>query len=279
MNYAEYIFEIKPLEPWREILLAYLGEFPFESFIETDSGLIAYIQTNNEVKNLEKDINEIPLFSSNEVAITYKRNKIPSVNWNEEWEKNFDSVNIEDQIYIKAEFHEERSEFPYSLTIQPKMSFGTGHHETTYNMLKAMLEIDFENKKVLDMGCGTAVLGIFAKMRGADYVEAIDNDEWCFENSIENAKRNRVEITVKKGDASLLNKNNTFDIILANINKNILLSDSKEYIKVLNPGGILLISGFYEEDVDDLVAEISNYGMKFGEKYLKNNWVSILFNF
>ncbi|MDR3273135.1 MAG: 50S ribosomal protein L11 methyltransferase [Flavobacteriaceae bacterium] len=272
MKYTEYQFVITPIEPWRDILVAYLAEFPFESFVETENGLLAYIQTVEDDENL---VREMPILSSNEVEINYKRQASPDINWNEEWEKNFTPINVENQIYLHAQFHPKRNDIPHQIIIEPKMSFGTGHHETTYNMLRAMLTLNFADKDVLDMGAGTAVLAIFAKQQGAHYVEAIDIDEWSYDNAMENARKNQVEITVKQGDASLLGSH-SFDIILANINKNILLQDIKHYVKNLNPNGQLLLSGIYEHDFDDIISESTLYGLKFVQKWSKNDWISIL---
>ncbi|MDR1877180.1 MAG: 50S ribosomal protein L11 methyltransferase [Flavobacteriaceae bacterium] len=276
MKYTEYRFTVAPLEPWRDILIAYLAELPFESFINTDTGFLTYIRTEED---REEQVQEIPVLSSQEeIQVSYEKIHIPDVNWNEEWEKNFSPVVIENQIYLHADFHPKREEFPYQIVIEPKMSFGTGHHETTYNMLHAMLYMDFEGKDVLDMGSGTGILGIFAKMKGANYVEAIDIDDWSYDNALENAKKNNVELEIKLGNADLLG-NRSFNIILANINKNILLEDIKTYAKNLTPDGQLLVSGIYEHDFSDIIAEADKYGLKFVQKWLKNNWISILLRY
>lgn len=273
MKYIEYQFTISPVEPWRDILVAYLGELPFESFEETENGLLAYVQT---AKDKEENVKTLPILHSEEVKIEYIRKNSPDINWNEEWEKNFTPINVENQIYIHADFHPERTEIPNQILIIPKMSFGTGHHQTTYNMLHAMLSMNFEKKDVLDMGCGTAVLAIFAKQKGANYVEAIDIDEWSYENSLENAKRNHVMIQVKLGDASVLN-GTSFDIILANINKNILLQDINKYVSNLNDNGQLLMSGIYEHDFEDIQKKCEKYNLKFKQKWTKDEWISVLF--
>ncbi|MDR2123352.1 MAG: 50S ribosomal protein L11 methyltransferase [Flavobacteriaceae bacterium] len=273
MKYTEYQFTIIPPEPWRDILVAYLGELPFESFIETETGFLAYIKTAEDT-----DIQDLPVLSSPDVQISYEKKPAPDINWNEEWEKNFSPVLVENQIYIHTDFHPERKEIPYQIVIEPKMSFGTGHHETTYNMLHAMLSMDFQGKDVLDMGCGTGVLGIFAKMRGANYVEAIDIDDWSYNNALENAEKNKITLQIKSGDADLLG-NRSFNIILANINKNILLKDMKTYAENLTPDGQLLLSGIYEHDFNDIIAEAGKYGLKFVQKWSKSNWISILLRY
>ena len=214
MNYIEYQFTISPLEPWREILLATLADGEFESFSDTENGMNAYVQKELDNESWLKE--ELQNFSI--PSIQYARTEIEQKNWNEEWESNFHPIFVNDQCYIRSEFHEPKPEFPYEIVIQPKMSFGTGHHATTHLMVEYILEKDFTELDVLDMGCGTSILAILAKMKHANYVEGIDIDEWSVENSIENAERNNVELTVKLGDVSLLG-NRKFDVILANINK------------------------------------------------------------
>ena len=230
-NYLEFNFTISPLQPWNEILMAELIEIGFDSFTEEHEGILAYIQ-----KNLfdEKQLQEINLFSNEAVKISYTYKEMPNINWNEEWEKNFEPINVENQVSIRAEFHANQN-LPHEIIIQPKMSFGTGHHATTYLMIQQMLDMDFENKTVLDMGCGTSVLAIFAKQKGAGKTVAIDIDEWSVENSKENAARNNVELEISQGTADNLAAEN-FDIILANINRNILISDIPTYVSVLNNG-------------------------------------------
>ncbi|MGM5629745.1 50S ribosomal protein L11 methyltransferase [Apibacter raozihei] len=272
MKYIEYQFSVKPLNPWKDILIAYLAELEFESFVDSDTGFMAYIKESSDDEQLVK---ELPVLSSDQVEVTYQRQKSPDINWNEEWEKNFTPVNIEDQVYLHADFHPKRTDIPYPIIIEPKMSFGTGHHETTYNMIHAMLSMNFEGKDVLDMGSGTGVLGIFAKMKGANFVEAIDIDEWSYGNAVENATKNGISIQIKLGDASLLG-HHKFDIILANINKNILLQDINIYAENLNASGQLLLSGIYEHDFEDIINECEKYGLNFVQKWSKNNWISIL---
>lgn len=275
MRYTEYRFTLQPVDPWKDIVIAYLAELPFESFMDTEDGFLAYVRTDQDN---EEQVKNLPILSSPEVKIAYERKNIPDINWNEEWEKNFSPINVEDQIYLYADFHPKKEAIPYPILITPKMSFGTGHHETTYNMLHAMLSMDFKGKSVLDMGCGTGVLAIFAKMRGASYVEAIDIDEWSYKNTIENAEKNQVQISVKLGDVSLLG-DSMYDIILANINKNILLQDIKSYSKHLKPQGKLLVSGIYDHDFDDIISETQKYGLKFEQKWERNNWISILLSY
>ncbi len=270
-NYLEFNFKINPPKPWSEILMAELIEVGFDSFTEETDGILGYVQKDllkeEELKNLE-------IFKNQEVKIEYSFSEMPNINWNEEWEKNFDPINIEDKVLIRAEFHESGN-FEHEIIIQPKMSFGTGHHATTYLMIQQMLDMDFKNKKVLDMGCGTSVLAIFAKQNGAGETLAIDIDEWSVENSIENAARNNVEFKIEQGTADNLGKEN-FDIILANINRNILISDILVYEKVLNKGGQLLLSGLCFFDVDDILDVCTENNLVLEKKIQREEWVSLL---
>ncbi|MGZ5211640.1 MAG: 50S ribosomal protein L11 methyltransferase, partial [Kaistella sp.] len=182
-SYLEFNFKISPLQPWNEILMAELIEIGFDSFTEEHDGILAYIQKDLFIENNLKGIN---MFANEAVEISYTYREMPNINWNEEWEKNFDPINVENQVSIRAEFHHNQN-LAHEIIIQPKMSFGTGHHATTYLMIQQMLDMDFMDKTVLDMGCGTSVLAIFAKQRGAGKTIAIDIDEWSVENSKENA--------------------------------------------------------------------------------------------
>lgn len=270
-NYLEFNFTISPLQPWNEILMAELIEIGFDSFTEEHEGILAYIQ-----KNLfdEKQLQEINLFSNEAVKISYTYKEMPNINWNEEWEKNFDPINVENQVSIRAEFHENQN-LPHEIIIQPKMSFGTGHHATTYLMIQQMLDMNFENKTVLDMGCGTSVLAIFAKQKGAGRTVAIDIDEWSVENSKENAERNNVDLDISQGTADNLGAEN-FDIILANINRNILISDIPTYVSVLNNGGQLVLSGLCFFDVDDILEVCNEQKLTLKRKLQREEWVSLL---
>ena len=270
-NYLEFNFKIFPLQPWNEILMAELIEIGFDSFTEEHDGILGYIQKDLFNENQLKEIN---LFKNDEVKISYKYQEMPNINWNEEWEKNFSPINVENQVSIRAEFHENQN-LPHEIIIQPKMSFGTGHHATTYLMIQQMLDLDFQNKAVLDMGCGTSVLAIFAKQKGAGKTVAIDIDEWSVENSVENAERNGVELEVSQGTAENLGKEK-FDIILANINRNILISDIQTYVSVLNDGGQLLLSGLCFFDVDDILEVCTQQNLTLKKKLQREEWISLL---
>ena len=270
-NYLEFNFTISPLQPWNEILMAELIEIGFDSFTEEHNGILAYIQ-----KDLfdDKQLQEINMFSNEAVEISYTYQEMPNINWNEEWEKNFEPINVENQVSIRAEFHSNQN-LPHEIIIQPKMSFGTGHHATTYLMIQQMLDMDFENKTVLDMGCGTSVLAIFAKQKGAGKTVAIDIDEWSVENSKENAERNNVDLDISQGTADNLGAEN-FDIILANINRNILISDIPTYVSVLNNVGQLLLSGLCFFDVDDILEVCNEQKLTLKRKLQREEWVSLL---
>lgn len=273
MNYIEYKFSFTPLEPWREIFLALLAESAFESFEDTENGMNAFIR--KDLDNEQEVVECIEQLS--EVNISYIKTEIEQVNWNEVWESGFNPILVNDHCYIRAEFHPERPEIPYEIIIQPKMSFGTGHHETTHLMVEYILEFDFEGKDVLDMGCGTSILAILAKMKGANYVEAIDIDEWATENSVENAERNGVKIKIRQGDANILG-DRMFDVIIANIQRNILMEDIPKYAKVLNfAGGELILSGLLEEDFNDISEVCAQQGLKFISKKQKNEWIALRF--
>jgi ribosomal protein L11 methyltransferase len=270
-NYLEFSFKISPLQPWNEILMAELIEIGFDSFTEENDGILGYVQKDlfddNQLKNL-------PLFQNQDVKIEFSFTEMPNINWNEEWEKNFEPINIDDKVLIRAEFHESVPGM-HEIIIQPKMSFGTGHHPTTHLMIQQMMEMDFKNKKVLDMGCGTSVLAIYAKQIGAGETKAIDIDEWSVENSKENAERNNVELDIELGTAENLGEDR-YDIILANINRNILISDIPVYESVLNNGGQLLLSGLCFFDVDDILEVCTENNLKMKKKLQREEWVSIL---
>lgn len=270
-DYTEVKFNITPLTPWNEILMAELIEIGYDSFTEEFDGIKAYIPT--ALFDRAK-VQDLYIFNQPEVVITFESEPMPNINWNEEWEKNFSPIVVAEKVRIRAEFHPQDTSME-EIVIQPKMSFGTGHHPTTHLMIEQMLSMDLTGKSVLDMGCGTSVLAIYAKMKGAGRTLGIDIDQWSVENSIENAKRNDVDIEIKLGTSALLG-NDTFDIILANINRNILLSDIPHYEKVLNRGGQLLLSGLCFFDVDDIMEVCTAAGLTLEKKLQLEEWVSLL---
>lgn len=279
--YLGYTFTVHPIAPATEILIAELGYAGFESFTETDTGVIAYIQKEEAFPNAKAIdykalLNNIQILDSDEFTITYTAEEIEQVNWNKEWEKNFEPIEVDGRCAVRAPFHA-KTDVEFDIVIEPKMSFGTGHHETTHMMIKHLLKLDVNNKKTLDMGCGTGVLAILAEMRGAHPIDAIDIDNWCYLNSIENVGRNKcTHISVYEGDASLLT-DKTYDVIIANINRNILLQDISTYARCLSSKGILLLSGFYTEDISLITEKCNKNNLYFMGNYERNNWVACKF--
>jgi ribosomal protein L11 methyltransferase len=274
-NYIEYHFRVSPLQPATEILIAELGFASFESFFETEDGVKAYIQKEEWNDSI---LEGIRIMNSREFDIQYDIKEIEQVNWNQEWEKNFSPIDVDKMCRVRAPFHDKR-DVDYDIIIEPKMSFGTGHHETTFMMLQFILETELNDKKVLDVGCGTAVLAILSEMKGATSIDAVDIDEWCYLNSIENVKRNHCKnIQVYQGDISSV-ESVKYDIILANINRNILLQDMEKYSRCLTEQGILFLSGFYDRDLGDIVSCCENHELRLIEKKMKNDWVSAKFVF
>ena len=269
--YIAYEFLVIPQNPATEILIAELGHVGFESFVENDNGVTAYIQKQEWNSNI---LDDLYILGSAEFNIKFSYHEVIQTNWNKEWEKNFNPIQVDGQVSVRAPFHKNPS-LKFDIVIEPKMSFGTGHHETTHMMIQHLLALDLENKKVLDMGCGTGILAIFAEMKGAQPTDAIDIDSWCYQNSIENVQRNGCKhITVLEGDSSLL-KGEKYDVIIANINRNILLSDMKIYTDSLHQEGILLLSGFYKDDIAIIESEVVKHGLVFDKMIQRNRWVAL----
>ena len=275
MNYIEVSFTVKPEIPGIDILTAQLAEIGFESFMEEKKTLKAYIPKDDFS---EEKMKQIPVFSDNDFTIKYTIKEIKEENWNAQWESNFSPIKVGDFCTVKAPFHSSDFNTKHIITINPQMSFGTGHHATTYMMLQAMQNINFSNKTVLDMGCGTGVLAILAKKLGASETWAIDNDEWAYNNTIENTKLNNTEnIKVILGDACNLPQKETFDIILANINRNILLQDMPAYTQALKPNGLLLMSGFLTDDVPIIDKKARELNLKPNKQLTKEEWSLLVF--
>lgn len=268
-NYLVLDFSVSPVEPGRDILLALLDNLGYDSFEESPNGLKAYI-LEEDFKAAE--LESLPLFTSDEFEISYSSEKLETINWNEEWERNYEPVRLEDKLLIRAPFHDVTGSFQHEIVIEPKMSFGTGHHFTTRLMSKAMFGLDFSARKVLDMGTGTGILAILAQQLGAQEIDAIDNFEWAVENTAENAERNGADrVKAEWGDAALLEGRN-YDLILANINRNVLLEDMKSYVVTLSSGGSILFSGFFEHDFDLIDAEAKAQGLIFESKIEEERW-------
>jgi ribosomal protein L11 methyltransferase len=273
--YIEYIFKINPLQPASDILIAELGEAGFESFVEETDGVLAYIQKTDWRENI---LNSVAILTNENFEISHEIKKIEQENWNATWESNFSPIQVGDSCVVRAPFHD-KPKVLYDIVIEPKMSFGTGHHETTYMMLQHILDYDFEEKSVLDMGCGTGVLAILAAMKGAKAIDAVDVDNWCYQNSLENIERNNSDhINVLEGDAKLL-RGRKYDVIISNINRNILLADIATYAKCLNENGVLFLSGFYEKDLDSISEKCLEVALKFEKKLEKNKWVAVKYVF
>lgn len=278
MKYLEVTFTTNPCnEIVNDILSGELGEIGFESFVEFQEGEKAYIQEHlfNE-DELKDKIENFPLEG---VEIKYSIAQVEDKNWNEEWEKNyFQPIVIEDRCCIHSTFHHDAPKAEYEIVINPQMAFGTGHHETTSSIIGELLEADLVGKSVLDMGCGTSILAILASKKGANPVMAIDIDDWCVNNSIDNIKLNNLDnITVKHGDASLLKDCPRFDVIIANINRNILLNDMDKYASCMKKGSDIYMSGFYVEDIEIIKEKAQSLGLKFVHFREKHNWAAVKF--
>jgi len=274
-TYIEYTFKVVPIEPATDILIAELGEAGFESFVETEEGALAYIKEEDWHAAI---LNYIQILEHPNFKIEHTFKSIEQENWNATWEQNFNPIQVGEACVVRAPFHE-KPNVKYDIVIEPKMSFGTGHHETTHMMLEHILSHDFENKSTLDMGSGTGVLAILAAMKGATPVTAIDIDNWCYVNALENVERNNhSKINVCEGDVSLL-EGKKYDVIIANINRNILLADIPAYVKSLNNNGVLFLSGFYLEDIPTISLKCEEVGLKFEKNLKKNNWVAVKYVF
>lgn len=272
MQYLE--FKISCKESFREILIAELAEVGYDSFLETDEGFDAYIPEDLFDRNAyQQVIDQYQDAASLQVTEAI----MPKVNWNEEWEKNYDPIEVGDQVYVRASFHQPRAEFKYEILINPKMSFGTGHHATTFLMLSHQLTIDHSGKRVLDIGAGTGILAIMAHQLGAGHIEAFDIDEWCVENGNENFDLNGMSgVRMGKGTVREVKPQGEFDIVLANINKNVLLDEMDVYATLVKTNGYLLLSGFYEHDVLDVAEKAFQYGFVEKELKTKDDWAALI---
>lgn len=275
MNYIQIDFTINGGNPGEagEILIARLSELPFDSFEETDNGVRAFMPVSDFDQHETEDFLDT---LKPALQFDYEITEIEDQNWNKQWESNYQPVLIDGKCSIRAPFHEPVPGAEYEIVIEPKMSFGTAHHETTAMMVSFILEQNWNGLNVLDMGCGTGVLAILASMKGAGHLTAIDNDEWAFANTVENLERNNItNVTALMGGKETI-PDEQFDVILANINRNILLDQIAEYSRVLRPGGKLLMSGFYEEDIPVLEKAAAEYQLVLTDKKMKNQWCAVL---
>ena len=278
MKYFEFTFNTNPCtDTVNDVLAAVLGEAGFESFVEREGGLSAYIQQNLcDDEAIKSALAQFPL---PDTEITYYCAEAEDKNWNEEWEKNFfQPIVIGDRCVIHSTFHTDVPKAEYDIVINPQMAFGTGHHETTSLIIGELLDSELHGKSLLDMGCGTSILAILARMRGAAPCTAIDIDEWCVRNSIENIELNHVtDITVEQGDAAALAGKGPFDVVIANINRNILLNDMKQYVACMHSGSELYMSGFYVDDIPVIREEAERNGLSFVHYKEKNRWAAVRF--
>lgn len=271
MDYLE--FKITCLEEFREILIAELAEIGFDSFLETETGIDAYAP---EAAFDREAFDQLIESYRDAAEITLTEGKMPKVNWNEEWEKNYDPIAVDDLVYVRASFHEPQPGFKHEIVINPKMSFGTGHHATTFQMLRHQGDLDHQGKRVLDVGSGTGILAIMAHLLGAREVEAFDIDDWCVDNGNENFDLNGLPTRMGLGTIRQVNPQGPFDIVLANINKNVLLDEMEIYGALLVSKGYLLLSGFYTQDIDDLLNVAKPLGLSLIKSSDKDNWAALI---
>ncbi|KWW31311.1 MAG: ribosomal protein L11 methyltransferase [bacterium P3] len=273
MQYLVVEFHLQQTDPYRDLLVDALGnEGPYDSFEETADGVKAYVpQTCYDEKFLYTVLESLNL-----TEVRFETCVLPDKNWNEEWERGHKPVLVEGFCWVRAPFHERRDDVVYDVVIEPKMSFGTAHHATTYMMLSYLRDIELTGCRVLDMGCGTGVLAILAAMRGAQHVDAVDIDEWAYRNAVENVERNGVGSAVRcyLGDTSLLS-DVFYDVVMANINRNILLTDMPRYSSVLKSGGVLFLSGFYHADVAAMQSCAAKWGLQVAEERTRDDWSSL----
>jgi len=277
MSYVS--LEVNCPEDFIEIFMAELAEIGFSTFQEKEdgSGLFAYSEENQNIEapHIEELFQEYKSLTS----VTYELGKVEKENWNADWEKNYQPIEVEDKILVRADFHPPNPDFSIEIVVTPKMSFGTGHHETTYQMLSLMHDMKLENKAVLDAGCGTGILAILAAIKGANKTDAYDIDEWAVENTKENFSLNSIDNSkyeVWKGEVQSIAEKTDYDLILANINKNILLADIQHLQKHIKKDGFLMLSGFYENDIQDILNECEKFSLQLVNQSVRNQWSALL---
>jgi ribosomal protein L11 methyltransferase len=275
MDYIELTLDLNPKKPWTEILIGELVDLGFESFTEEDDKLQAYIIVDDYRKDkIKLFLNE---FSKKDLSINFEEKIIPSQNWNETWESDFEPVKIDKKLLIRAPFHEQQEGFEEVIEIQPQMSFGTGHHQTTYLLSKVLFDIDLDNKTVLDVGTGTGILGILASKKGARSIIGTDIESGACENALENIARNNIlNFSILEGDLDVV-PNDKYDVIIANINKNVLKNHLKGYAERSKEGTILLLSGFFETDVPELIEFAEKFDFQHDKTHLNESWAVIQF--
>ncbi|MDF3076617.1 MAG: ribosomal protein methyltransferase [Sphingobacteriaceae bacterium] len=274
MDYKELVVRLNGEDYQRDMLIYSLGEIGFDTFEETDEGFKAYIPEKdfdeNSIKNL---LNSFP-----DTDVSYRVEHVAQKNWNEVWESNFEPISIGSECYVRATFHQPRPEFKHEIVIDPKMAFGTGHHQTTAMMMEFMLEESFEDKSVLDMGCGTGILAILAQKLGSKDLVAIDNDELCLQSTIENSTLNHADKILALCGSKEVIPDRKFDIILANINRNILLDQLARYSEAALPNNLMFLSGFYEEpDMEIIVNKAASLGFKYKSHKSLAKWAAVKF--
>lgn len=278
MKYLEVTFTVSPVsETANDIIAALAAELGFESFVESPEGTIGYVPaTLYDEEALRESLTDFPM---SDTTITFTAQEMEDKDWNEEWEKNFfEPIVVDDRCVIHSTFHKEYPKATYDIIINPQMAFGTGHHQTTRLIISYLLDIELQGKTVLDIGCGTSILAILASMRGATSLTAIDIDEWCVNNSIDNLALNHIDnIKVFQGDASSLATEGPFDVIIANINRNILLADMQYYVARMNEGAEIYFSGFYESDLPMIQAEAERLGLRYLSHRVEKDWTAAQF--
>lgn len=276
MDYIELSINFEPRDPWADIAIALLSELPYESFVENETGILAYIPAMQfNKKEVEKLFSEH--FPCQEVQFLIQDRFIEQENWNAKWESDFEPVHVGEELSILAPFHDKRLAKKRNIVIMPKMSFGTGHHQTTRLMCSFLLEEKVNSSNVLDMGTGTGILAILAEQLGANSILAVDIEDWSVENTLENAERNTcVKIEGRCGDIDCVHEKD-FDIIMANINRNILLRHLPFYSGKLKDSGLLFLSGFFTTDSEDLIKAANDVGLTFVSQKTEENWSSLKF--
>ncbi len=273
--FLEYKFKAQPRQPATDILIAELDALGFDSFLETQDGVLAYVRKDSLAA---ESLDDVPIIHNPEFNISFTHSEISQQNWNTKWEESFQPIVLGHYCAVRAPFHT-KPDVQYDIIITPKMSFGTGHHETTHMMLQFVLKNDMVGKSVLDMGRGTGVLAILAALRGAAHIDAVDVDHWSYLNAVENVRlNNQNHINVMEGNVELLDEHR-YDFILANINRNVLLRDIPLYVAHLNKGGILVLSGFYKGDLPMISEKCAASGLSFQENLQNNDWVSAKYVF